>query len=208
MALFDPITFRDVTLPNRIAVSPMCMYSSIDGAPNEWHLVHLGSRAVGGSGLVFTEASAVVPEGRITPDDAGIYNDDHVEGWAKINRFIAEHGSVSGVQLAHAGRKASMSSGWKGGGLVLPKDGGWIPVAPSPIPYSEQFAMPTELDEAGIAYVIASFKTAAERTLAAGFKVIEFSTAPTVTYCKNSSRPSVTFAPTGTGVASKTGRGF
>lgn len=174
MALFDPITFRGVTLPNRIAVSPMCMYSSVDGAPNDWHFVHLGSRAVGGSGLVMAEASAVVPEGRITPDDAGIYSDSHVDAWARTSKFIKEHGSVPGIQLAHAGRKASMSSPWKGSKHLTPAEGGWTTVfGPSAIPYADNYASPTELDEGGIKWVIAAFRTAAERSLAAGFELVE-----------------------------------
>ena len=174
MALFDPITFRGITLPNRIAVSPMCMYSSVDGAPNEWHVVHLGSRAVGGSGLVITEASAVVPEGRITPDDAGIYADSHVDDWARITKFVKTQGSVAGIQLAHAGRKASMTSPWKGSRLLSPDDGGWAPVyGPSTIPFADTYAMPTELDLEGIKRVVAGFRKAAERSLAAGFELVE-----------------------------------
>ncbi|MHB8637543.1 MAG: NADH:flavin oxidoreductase/NADH oxidase [Fimbriimonadaceae bacterium] len=174
MALFDPITFRGITLPNRIAVSPMCMYSSVDGAPNEWHFVHLGSRAVGGSGLVMTEASAVVPEGRISPDDAGMYSDAHVDAWAPVAKFIKEHGSVPAIQLAHAGRKASMSSPWKGSKLVSPTEGGWSPVfGPSAIPFSDEYPLPTPLDGAGIQRVVTAFRIAAERSLAAGFEVVE-----------------------------------
>jgi len=174
MALFDPIAFRGVTLPNRIAVSPMCMYSSVDGMPNDWHFVHLGSRAVGGSGLVLTEASAVVPEGRISPDDAGMYRDEHVDAWGRVTRFVKEHGSIAGIQLAHAGRKASMSSPWKGSKLVPPSEGGWAPVyGPSTIPFSEHYATPTALDETGIAAVVGAFRKAAERSLAAGFELVE-----------------------------------
>ena len=174
MALFDPITFRGITLPNRIAVSPMCMYSSVDGAPNDWHFVHLGSRAVGGSGLVIAEASAVLPEGRITPDDAGIYLDSHIDAWARTTQFIKERGAVPGMQLAHAGRKASMSSPWKGNRLLTPAEGGWTPVfGPSAIPYADSYGMPTELDEVGIKRVVAAFRAAAERSLAAGFELVE-----------------------------------
>jgi 2,4-dienoyl-CoA reductase-like NADH-dependent reductase (Old Yellow Enzyme family) len=174
MALFDPIIFRGITLKNRIAVSPMCMYSSVDGAPNEWHMVHLGSRAVGGAGLVMAEASAVVPEGRISPDDAGIYRDEHVDAWAPIVKFIKDHGSVPSIQLAHAGRKASMNVGWKGGRAATSADGGWSPVfGPSAIAFGEGYHTPAELDAAGIQQVILSFRKAAERSVAAGFEVLE-----------------------------------
>jgi 2,4-dienoyl-CoA reductase-like NADH-dependent reductase (Old Yellow Enzyme family) len=181
MALFDPITFRGITLPNRIAVSPMCMYSSVDGAPNDWHFVHLGSRAVGGSGLVMAEASAVLPEGRITPDDAGIYSDSHVDAWAPISKFVKEHGSVPAIQLAHAGRKASMSSPWKGSKHLSPSEGGWTNVfGPSAAPYADNYAPPTPLDEPGIERVVDAFRKAAERSLAAGFELIEIHGAPRI----------------------------
>lgn len=172
--LFDPIKFRDVTLRNRIAVSPMCMYSSVDGMPNEWHFVHLGSRATGGAGLVMVEASAVVGEGRITPDDAGIYDDKHIDAWEPITRFIKAHGSVPAIQLAHAGRKASMTAPWKEGALVPVEMGGWQPVyGPSPVAFADGYATPEALDADGIKRVVAAFSAAAERALAAGFEVIE-----------------------------------
>src|SRR6202046_993678 len=126
--LFEPLTIRDITLANRVLVSPMCEYSSTDGYANDWHFVHLGSRAVGGAGLVLTEAAAVLPEGRITPDDLGIWSDDHIEKISQIFRFIEERGAVPGMQLAHAGRKASTSAPWKGNAPLAPADGGWSPI--------------------------------------------------------------------------------
>jgi 2,4-dienoyl-CoA reductase-like NADH-dependent reductase (Old Yellow Enzyme family) len=136
--LFDPLSIRDVTLPNRIVVSPMCEYSCTNGFANDWHLVHLGSRAVGGAGLVMTEAAAVAPEGRISPEDLGIWSDDHIESLARITRFIHSQGSVAGIQLAHAGRKASTYRPWDGDGALREGAGGWMNVArpvqfPSPI---------------------------------------------------------------------------
>src|SRR5512132_1580607 len=132
--LFQPLPLRDVTLRNRIAVSPMCQYSSPDGFATDWHFVHLGSRAVGGAGLVITEATAVTAEGRISPRDLGIWSDAHVEGLARCVAFIEGQGAVAGIQLAHAGRKASVARPWEGGRAVSPADGGWQPVAPSAIP--------------------------------------------------------------------------
>src|ERR1035438_582653 len=138
--LFSPITFRDLTLPNRIAVSPMCQSSSRDGFANDWHLVHLGSRAVGGAGLVFTEASAILPEGRITPNDLGIWKDEHIAPLARIVDFLHERGARAGVQLAHAGRKASMQRPWDGERLLSPAEQGWTNVAaPSPIAFSPRY---------------------------------------------------------------------
>src|SRR5690349_4056643 len=135
-SLFSPVSFRGVTLPNRVVVSPMCQYSSEDGFATDWHVVHLGSRAVGGAGLVLTEATAVTEDGRISPADLGIYRDDHVAPLARIFRFIEAHGAVPGMQLAHAGRKASTAEPWKGGGPVSPSDGGWTPIwAPSPLAF-------------------------------------------------------------------------
>ncbi len=171
--LFSPLTIRGITLKNRIAVSPMCEYSSIDGFANDWHLVHLGSRAVGGAALIITEATAVVPEGRISPDDLGIWKDEHIEMLARINDFLLEHGAVPGIQLAHAGRKASMASSWKGGKLVRPADGGWLPVAPSALPFDERYARPVALDLVGIQNIVHAFAIAARRALEAGFQVIE-----------------------------------
>src|SRR5687768_16226430 len=132
--LFSPLTMRSVTLRNRIVVSPMCEYSSVDGFANDWHVVHLGTRAVGGAGAVLTEAAAVTADGRISPADLGIYRDEHIEPLARIFRFIEERGAVPGMQLAHAGRKASTAEPWTGGGPVAPENGGWRPIlAPSAI---------------------------------------------------------------------------
>jgi 2,4-dienoyl-CoA reductase-like NADH-dependent reductase (Old Yellow Enzyme family) len=173
-SLFSPLTIRGLTLPNRIAVSPMCEYSSIDGFANDWHLVHLGSRAVGGAGLVFTEATAVVPDGRISPEDLGIWKDEHIPMLARIASFIREHGAVAGMQLAHAGRKASTAAPWNGGKPIGVENGGWSPlVAPSAIPFTEGYQTPVALDEAGIRSLVASFTDAARRALDAGVQVIE-----------------------------------
>lgn len=174
MSLFTPMTLRGVTLRNRIAVSPMCQYSSTDGLANDWHLVHLGSRAVGGAGLVFTEAAAISPEGRISPQDLGIWNDEQVEPLARIVRFISEHGAVAGIQLAHAGRKASTSRPWEGGEPLAPEQGGWSPVlAPSAEPFAAGYPVPHALEVAEIAEVTATFVAATRRSLAAGFQVAE-----------------------------------
>jgi 2,4-dienoyl-CoA reductase-like NADH-dependent reductase (Old Yellow Enzyme family) len=172
-SLFTPLTIRGLTIKNRITVSPMCMYSSHDGFVNDWHVVHLGSRAVGGAGLIITEATAVSPEARITPDDLGIWSDDHLPGLKRITNFLVEHGAVPGIQLAHAGRKASTFSPWKGGGVVPVGEGGWQTVAPSAVPFHAGQPAPTELDQAGIDKVISDFWIATQRALAAGFQVIE-----------------------------------
>lgn len=174
-ALFEPLALRGLTLKNRIVVSPMCQYSAIDGFANDWHLVHLGSRAVGGAALLIQEATAVSPEGRITPEDLGIWKDEHIEFQKRINQFIEAQGSVPGVQLAHAGRKASTYTSWlgKGHGAVPEAEGGWQVVAPSAIAFSDSYPQPVALDAAGIKKVIADFRSATERSLAAGFKVIE-----------------------------------
>ena len=174
MHLFDPLTIRDVTMRNRIAVSPMCEYSSNDGFANDWHFVHLGSRAVGGAGLVLTEAAAVTADGRISPADLGIYADEHVDELARIVRFVHEHGATAGIQLAHAGRKASTRPPWDGYGPVDPQHGGWHPIwAPSAIPFREGEPVPEALSAAQIAGVVAAFAHGAERALAAGFRVVE-----------------------------------
>jgi 2,4-dienoyl-CoA reductase-like NADH-dependent reductase (Old Yellow Enzyme family) len=175
--LFDELQIRDVSLANRIVVSPMCQYSSTDGFANDWHLVHLGSRAVGGASLAFTEASAVTPEGRISPQDLGIWKDEHIEPLARITRFLREHGTVPGIQLAHAGRKASTPPPWEGPGFVPESQGGWKPVAPSAVPFSSSYATPVALDEKGIQSVIKAFADAAGRALRAGFEVIEIHSA-------------------------------
>jgi 2,4-dienoyl-CoA reductase-like NADH-dependent reductase (Old Yellow Enzyme family) len=171
--LFEPLQIKAIQLKNRIVVSPMCEYSSVDGFSNDWHLVHLGSRAVGGAALIISEAAAVSPEGRITPDDLGIYKDEHIEGLKRITTFIESQGSIAGVQLAHAGRKASNSSPWKGGRMLSIEQGGWETVAPSDIPFRADERPPLELDKAGIEKVKSDFKAAAVRALQAGFKVIE-----------------------------------
>lgn len=165
---------RDLTLRNRIVVSPMCQYSCVDGLANDWHLVHLGSRAAGGAGAVIAEATAVVPEGRISPDDLGLWDDRHIEPLARVFRFIRQQGAVPGIQLAHAGRKASMASPWKGGARVMPADGGWDDVtAPSALAFADDYAPPQALDAAGIARVIEAFAAAARRALAAGAEILE-----------------------------------
>lgn len=171
--LFTPLTLRGLTLPNRIAVSPMCQYQAQDGLVSDWHLVHLGGLAQGGAGLVFTEATAVVPEGRISPEDLGIWNDAQAEGLAHIVRFIKSQGAVPGIQLAHAGRKASNPAPWMGSGSIPLAQGGWTPVAPSALPFDADWTVPTALDEPGILAVIEAFMDAARRAVAAGFRVIE-----------------------------------
>jgi 2,4-dienoyl-CoA reductase-like NADH-dependent reductase (Old Yellow Enzyme family) len=172
--LFAPISFRSITLPNRIAVSPMCEYSSADGFANDWHLVHLGSRAVGGAGLVLTEAAAVLPEGRITPNDLGIWKDQHIAMLARIVDFLHSQGAHAGIQLAHAGRKASMQRPWQGERLLSPEESGWTNVAaPSAIPFNQKYAKPHELDAAGIAEVKQAFTAATRRAVTAGFDVVE-----------------------------------
>ena len=174
MHLFDPLKIRDVTLRNRIAVSPMCEYSSEDGFANDWHFVHLGSRAVGGAGLVLTEAAGVTAQGRISPQDLGIYRDEHIPGLRRIVEFIEAHGAVSGIQLAHAGRKASVARPWEGGGALEVAQGGWRPLAgASAIPFSESSIVPEALSIAQITTIVADFVSAAERAREAGFRVVE-----------------------------------
>lgn len=171
--LFSPLKIKEVELKNRITVSPMCMYSSEEGFANNWHLVHLGTRAVGGAGLIFTEATAVSPEGRITPQDLGIWKDDHVAGLKNVVDFIHSQGAIAGIQLAHAGRKASTAKPWDGGALVPEEHGGWEPVAPSAIPFLVNNPLPQELKTEGVEKVKSDFKKAAKRALEAGFKVVE-----------------------------------
>ena len=173
MALFEPFPQRSLVLRNRIAVSPMCQYSLPDGVPGDWHLAHLGSRAVGGASLVITEAAAVSAEGRISPADAGLWNDAQAQAWSRITAFIRAQGAVAGTQLAHAGRKASTAEPWNGGAAVAVGDGGWVPVAPSALAFNAEYPFPEALDEAGIAKVIADFRAAAVRSLEAGFELIE-----------------------------------
>jgi len=172
-ALFQPLRLRETTLRSRIAVSPMCQYSAREGRPTDWHLVHLGSRAVGGAGLVIAEACAVLPEGRITPDDTGLWSDAHAEAWAPITRFIADQGAVPAVQLAHAGRKASTEAPWHGGGPAGEGARGWRPVGPSPLPFAEGYPVPRELSTDGITAVVGAFRDAAQRAERAGFEVVE-----------------------------------
>lgn len=171
--LFSPLTIKNLTLKNRIAMPPMCQYSAQDGLANNWHLTHYGTRAAGGTGLIIVEASAVLPEGRITPADLGIWSDDHIEGLVRIADFINRHGSVAAIQLAHAGRKASCAIPVEGGKQLDLNNGGWQTVAPSAIPFLESDRVPVSLDKNGINNVISAFKAAAIRTLKAGFKVIE-----------------------------------
>lgn len=171
MKLFTPLAQRGVTLRNRLAIAPMCQYSATDGLPDNWHLVHLGSRAVGGAALVIAEATAVSAEGRISPSDVGLWNDAQREAWQPITRFIAAQGAVAGVQLAHAGRKASTLRPWEGSGPV--KEGGWATVAPSALPFDADWHTPQALDERGLRKVVDDFRAAAVRALAAGFQLIE-----------------------------------
>jgi 2,4-dienoyl-CoA reductase-like NADH-dependent reductase (Old Yellow Enzyme family) len=172
--LFDPLTIRDLSLANRVVVSPMCEYSSTDGFVNDWHFVHLGSRAVGGAGLVLTEATAVLPEGRISPQDLGIWSDKHVEPLSRVVRFIHEQGSVAGMQLAHAGRKASTYRPWEGNSAVPESEGGWKKVvAPSALRFTDNYPMPQALTNDGIREIVAAFAAAARRACDAGFRVIE-----------------------------------
>ena len=172
--LFDPLAIRDITFANRVFVSPMCQYSSTDGYANDWHFVHLGSRAVGGAGLVFTEATGVLPEGRISPEDLGIWMDDHIEPLARIVRFVHGQGSVAGMQLAHAGRKASTYRPWSGHGTIPESNGGWNNVvAPSALAFADQYPMPQALSIDGIKIIVSAFANAARRACEAGFDVIE-----------------------------------
>jgi len=171
--LFDPLTLRGVTFRNRIAVSPMCQYSCDEGMATDWHLVHLGSRAVGGAGLVLAEATAVEPRGRISPNDIGIWSDAHVPPLARTAGFIRAHGAVAGIQLAHAGRKAGTHRPWDGGKRVPLAEGGWIPAAPSAIPFYPDDPTPHELTPEEIEDTKNLFVAAARRSLAAGFQVIE-----------------------------------
>lgn len=172
-ALFSPLTIKSITLKNRLAISPMCQYSAVDGFANDWHLVHLGSRANGGAGLIIQEATSVSPEGRISPEDLGLWKDEQIEKMQQINRFIISQNSVPGIQLAHAGRKASAASPWNGGRKVAIEKGGWNTVAPSAIPFYDTDPAPVALDLEGIQKVIADFKSATKRAVQAGFQVME-----------------------------------
>src|SRR4029077_15888099 len=172
--LLSPLTIRGVSFRNRIVMSPMCEYSAQDGLANDWHLVHLGSRAVGGAAWIRVEATAVTAEGRISPGDLGIWKDEQIEPLARIAKFVHSQGAIAGIQLAHAGRRSSCDLGWKGGmSLKSPEQGGWPIVGPSPVPFDEADPVPTPLDQAGIDGVIDAFEAGARRALKAGFKVIE-----------------------------------
>lgn len=176
--LFQPLTIRSVTLRNRIGVSPMCQYSSEDGVANDWHLVHLGSHAVGGAGLVIVEATAVSPEGRITPGCAGIWTDKHIEPLARINRFMKQHGAVPGIQIAHAGRKASSPRPWDGGPQLADNAGGWPTLAPSALAFGGELPkVPKAMTETDIARVQNDFVAAAKRSMAAGYECLEIHSA-------------------------------
>jgi 2,4-dienoyl-CoA reductase-like NADH-dependent reductase (Old Yellow Enzyme family) len=172
-SLFSPLKIKNITLKNRIVMSPMCQYSSLDGFSNDWHMVHLGSRAVGGTGLIITEATAVSPEGRITPSDLGLWKDEHIQGLSKIIAFMHEHGAVTGIQLAHAGRKASCAVPHDGGNQLELSKGGWQTVAPGDIPFREADRTPEPLSSEGINKIISDFRAAARRSRTAGFDVIE-----------------------------------
>jgi 2,4-dienoyl-CoA reductase-like NADH-dependent reductase (Old Yellow Enzyme family) len=171
--LFSSFRIKDITFRNRIVVSPMCQYSAVDGFANDWHLVHLGSRAVGGAALVISEAVSISPEGRISPEDLGIWKEDHLEKLRQITTFIKDQGAIAGIQLAHAGRKASTYTSWKGSGQLPEEEGGWQTVAPSSIGFYPDDRLPLALDKAGIEKVIADFAEAAAKALRAGFEVIE-----------------------------------
>jgi len=171
--LFTPFTVREITLRNRICVSPMCQYSCEDGFATDWHLVHLGSRAVGGAALVFTEATAVTAQGRISPRDLGIWKDEQMPGLERVTRFVTSQGAIPGIQLAHAGRKASVAPPWEGGEPVKESAGGWTPAAPSALPFAEGHPVPYELSSAEIQDIVGAFVQAARRALQAGFRVIE-----------------------------------
>jgi 2,4-dienoyl-CoA reductase-like NADH-dependent reductase (Old Yellow Enzyme family) len=171
--LFEPLKIKSIEFRNRIVVSPMCEYSSDDGFANDWHFVHLGTRAVGGAALVFTEATAVSPEGRISPDDLGIWKDEHIDFLKKIVSFIHEHGAVAGIQLAHAGRKASVDAPWRGNKVLSDQERGWLPVAPSAVPFKEGDKIPHELTKDEIKKVVDDFRDATQRALKCGFKVVE-----------------------------------
>ncbi len=171
--LFSPFTLRDLTFKNRVFVSPMCQYSCVDGMPNEWHMVHLGSRAVGGAAMVMTEAAAVTPEGRISPEDAGIWSGAHAAAWQPIAAFIKAQGAVPAIQLAHAGRKASTFSPWRGHGAVGTEVGGWPVSGPSDTPFSSSYPVPRQMSVNQIGETVEAFVTAAKYSLAAGFEVPE-----------------------------------
>ncbi len=171
--LFSPLKLRNLTIPNRVFVSPMCQYSAKDGVPGPWHLVHLGSRAVGGAGLVMAEATAVSPEGRISPGDTGIWNDEQAAAFKPIAAFIKAQGAVPAIQIGHAGRKASCRVPWEGGGAIPPGEIGWQTVAPSPVPFAEDDPVPSELSEEDLQTLVECFENGCRRALECGFEVAE-----------------------------------
>lgn len=171
--LFSPLRIKSITLRNRIVVSPMCQYSAEDGYANDWHLVHYGSRAVGGAGLIIQEATAVSPEARITPADLGIYTEGHIEKFRSITKFIHQHGAVAGIQLAHAGRKAGCAKPWEGSKQLKADEGGWTTVAPSVLAFNPDDPAPQALDADGIKKVIADFGVAAQRAVQSGYQLLE-----------------------------------
>ena len=171
--LFSPFSLRELTFKHRVFVSPMCQYSCVDGVPTDWHLVHLGSRAVGGAAMVMTEAAAITAAGRISPEDAGIWNDEQVAAWKPIAAFIKANGAVPAMQLAHAGRKASTFSPWRGHGKVAETQGGWPVLGPSAVSFSDSYPAPREMSRAEIATCVADFVAGAKRALEAGFEVVE-----------------------------------
>ncbi|MBK8882724.1 MAG: NADPH dehydrogenase NamA [Bacteroidales bacterium] len=175
--LFSPLTIKNITLKNRIVMSPMCQYSATDGFSNDWHMVHLGSRAAGGTGLIITEATAVSPEGRISPADLGLWKDEHIQGFSRIVSFIHLQGSIAGIQLAHAGRKGSCAVPWEGGKQLDINHGGWHTVAPSPIPFLSGDSDPVLMNKEDIGKVVSDFKAAARRALTAGFDLVEIHSA-------------------------------
>lgn len=172
-ALFTPLTLRGLTFPHRAFVAPMCQYSAEDGFANDWHFVHLGARATGGAALTIVEATAVLPEGRITPGDLGLWKDEQIAPLARIAEFLEAHGSVAGIQIAHAGRKATSAVPWQGGAGLTPEQGGWQPVGPSPIAFDANAIVPTEATQADLEQIVEAFVATTRRALAAGFRLIE-----------------------------------
>jgi 2,4-dienoyl-CoA reductase-like NADH-dependent reductase (Old Yellow Enzyme family) len=175
--LFAPLDLRGVTLRNRVGVSPMCQYAATDGLANDWHFVHTGALATGGAALVMTEATAVSPEGRISAQDLGLWSDAHVPGLRRITEFVKSQGAIPGIQLAHAGRKASTRRPWEGGGVIAEAEGGWIPLGPSAVPYSPTHATPREMTAEDVKRVVVEFRAATGRAHAAGYEVLEIHTA-------------------------------
>ena len=173
MNLFTPLQLKSLTSKNRIMVSPMCQYSSEDGFVNDWHLVHLGTRAVGGAGIVFTEAAAITKQGRISKKDLGIWKDDHIDGLQRITKFISEQGAIPGIQLAHSGRKGSRTTPWEGNLALAPEEDAWETLAPSPLPFAPKDPVPIEMNKAAIQAFLQSYQSATQRALEAGFKILE-----------------------------------